>query len=175
MKNIHIRRNSRFSLYILALTTTLISANALATEVFSWTDKNGVTHFSDTAPEGQEVNTIALPDNPVDASSATVDTPDPADDPAIASEDKPVSDLAVEPLTAAQQKRKEIAESREERRKAEAKSAGLCQEHRQRLTQMEPSRRVIYTNEAGETVRMDDEQRVNMIEEDKTYIAENCD
>jgi len=51
----------------------------------------------------------------------------------------------------------------------------MCQKHRKRLTQMEPARRVFYTNEQGESVRMDDDLRMDLIEEDRSYINENCD
>jgi len=39
---------------------------------------------------------------------------------------------------------------------------------------MEPSRRVFYTDESGQTVRMDDEERVSLVKEDKEFIAKNC-
>jgi hypothetical protein len=43
------------------------------------------------------------------------------------------------------------------------------------LETIEPSRRVFFTNEQGETERLDDEQRVAMVERAKALIAENCD
>jgi len=60
------------------------------------------------------------------------------------------------------------------RKEAEAVTKELCAKHQQRLTQMEPARRVFYTNEKGESVRMDDNQRMELIKEDKEFIAKNC-
>jgi hypothetical protein len=42
------------------------------------------------------------------------------------------------------------------------------------LEQIEPSRRVFYTDESGETVRLDDERRVGLVEESKAFLAGNC-
>jgi hypothetical protein len=39
---------------------------------------------------------------------------------------------------------------------------------------MEPARRVYYKDENGQEVRMDDNQRMSLIEESRNYIAENC-
>ena len=50
----------------------------------------------------------------------------------------------------------------------------LCAYHRQQLADMEPARRVYYTNEQGQRVRMDDDERVALIEESNSYVAENC-
>jgi hypothetical protein len=46
--------------------------------------------------------------------------------------------------------------------------------HRQRLEQLEPARRVFYTDETGESVRMDDDQRLALIEESRAFLDENC-
>jgi hypothetical protein len=40
---------------------------------------------------------------------------------------------------------------------------------------MEPARRVFYTNEQGESVRMDDDERMALIEESRAFLAENCE
>ena len=68
-----------------------------------------------------------------------------------------------------------MANERKERAEAQAEMEIMCQKHSKRLTQMEPARRVFYTNEQGESVRMDDDLRTKLIEEDKSYISENCD
>jgi Domain of unknown function (DUF4124) len=39
----------------IAAFATLLAAPANAADVFKWVDGNGVTHYSDTAPEGQKV------------------------------------------------------------------------------------------------------------------------
>jgi hypothetical protein len=39
---------------------------------------------------------------------------------------------------------------------------------------MEPARRVFYTDDQGESVRMDDDQRMALIDESKAFLAKNC-
>ncbi len=175
MKTYLIICNTAFLKLFLILIAGLISADVLASEVYSWTDKDGVIHFGDTAPAGQAVQVIDLPESrqadPADSTPAVDATRESTRD----VEEGTVLPQAAEPLTAGQEKRKEMAENREEHRKAQAEAALLCQKHRRRLVQMEPSRRVFYTDEAGETVRMDDDERMGMIEEDKAFIADNCE
>jgi hypothetical protein len=50
----------------------------------------------------------------------------------------------------------------------------MCTRHRQRLEQMEPARRVLYTDDSGESVRMDDDMRMGLINESKEFISKNC-
>jgi hypothetical protein len=78
-------------------------------------------------------------------------------------------------LSFAQQRREQIAEDREERREASAESEQMCARYKQRLAQVEPARRVFYTNAKGESVRMDDDMRIDLVEESKEYIAKNCE
>ena len=59
-------------------------------------------------------------------------------------------------MTAAQAIRKKMDEDRAERKKARAELAQLCPQYRERLARMEPKRRIYYTNEQGETARLDD-------------------
>ena len=68
-----------------------------------------------------------------------------------------------------------MAEVRKERREAQAEIDLMCQKHSKRVEQIEPYRRVYYTNEQGERERMDDNLRVELVDESKAYIAENCD
>ena len=67
----------------------------------------------------------------------------------------------------------------EEKRKAQqeknAERQRICLQATDQLAQIEPSRRVFYTDESGETTRLDDEERVRMVEESKNLIAEYCD
>ena len=56
----------------------------------------------------------------------------------------------------------------------QASIAELCEFHRKHLADMEPARRVYYTNQEGQRVRMDDDERVMLIEESNQYVSENC-
>ena len=42
------------------------------------------------------------------------------------------------------------------------------------MDRLEPNRRVFFTNEQGETERMDDVARTNRVAELKAQIAKNC-
>lgn len=143
-----------------------------AAEVYTWTDENGVLHYSDTPRTDGEMKVIqaeeAYRPGSADAYPAPGQTapPDATDDDATA----PVS----APLSAAAARREELARQRDERREAQVETDRLCAQHRQRVEQMEPSRRVFYEDESGETVRMDDEERVALVDESKAFLAENC-
>jgi hypothetical protein len=142
---------------------------AQSAEVYTWTDEDGVVHFSDSPPAAGRADQINVEGVYKPGTTGMYPEAQPGT--------APSSDLdeADAPKSAAQQRREEIARNREENRKADAEARQLCGQHRQRLTQMEPARRVFYTNEQGEQVRMDDDQRMQLIEESKQYLAEHCD
>jgi hypothetical protein len=153
---------------LLLLLAIAWAGSATAAEVYTWTDENGVVHYSDTPRasgemEALEVEEIYRPGS-TDAYAPPAD-PDSSTPPAGAESDT---------VSAAQQRRDEIAKERAERRAAQAETEQDCARHRQRLEQMEPARRVFYTDEQGESVRMDDDQRMALIEESKAYLRENC-
>ena len=77
-------------------------------------------------------------------------------------------------MSLADQRREQMTTDREKKRETREELERMCAKHRQRLTQMEPARRVFYTDENGQSVRMDDDLRISLIEEDKAFIAENC-
>lgn len=159
---------------LIAILTGIISGNALAGEVYSWTDANGVVHFGDRPPEGQESRTIIIPESTSSGVARTGESPQSAS----ALNDGIVPGVPGEeeapPLSLADQKRDQMAKDRNKKRKKTEEMESMCAQHRQRLTKMEPSRRVFYTDESGQTVRMDDEERVSLVKEDKEFIAKNC-
>jgi hypothetical protein len=136
----------------------------LARDVYTWTDENGVVHFSDQRPTDANPRTIELNESPQpDLSPSTPQAGNPS------------QQEGEEPaLTAAQQKRQDIAEARKLQREEQELTESMCERHRQRLEQMEPARRVLYFDDDGQEVRMDDGQRIELIEESRNYLAENC-
>jgi hypothetical protein len=163
------RRNE--ILLILATGLACIWVNsAAATEVYTWTDEDGIVHYSDlpTSQQDSQVINVDGADRPGTTGAYPQDI-DSADSPSA------VDDPGASQLSAAQERRKQIAENREENREDRAISEKMCTKHRQLLEKMEPARRVYYTDEKGENVRMDDTQRVGMIEESKDYISKNCE
>jgi hypothetical protein len=147
-------------------------APAFGTEVYSWTDENGVVHFSDSPDPSRDMEILEVEEIYSPGTTGAYPSPDQADTPLAAdSPDAP----GEAPVSPAQQKREEMARDRAERQASQAQTDQLCALHRQRLEQMEPARRVFYTNEQGESVRMDDDERMALIEESRAFLAENCE
>ena len=155
-----------------------MSGGVAAKEIFSWTDENGILHYSDMPPGGQNVQIIEVGKTQRNSTTKAYATPgdtqpDPDSDAVI--EDLPDGQETSEPLSIADAKREQIARNRKERREAQAEMDHLCAKHRARLASVEPRRRVFYTDERGETVRMDDDKRISLVEESRDFLAENCD
>lgn len=128
-------------------------------QMYSWTDENGVVHFTDERPEGQDVTVLAIPDS--DPSPAAATSPAQADD------------VASEP-SLAQQRRDEIAQRRREIQEETALNDAECAAKRAEVEALEPHRRVFFTNEEGETERLDDVERTNRVAEANAFIEKNC-
>lgn len=171
------KEQHRIVVFITCMTAFLfivMSGSTVASEVYSWTDKDGVVHFGDRPPEGQESRTIVIPQ----AKSSGIDDPKPGPEstsPQNSSDTANVrGDEEAPTRSLADQMRDQMALDRKIKRENTEEMDRACAKHRQRLAQIEPSRRVFYTDEKGQTVRMDDQERVGLIEEDKEFIAENC-
>ncbi|MEJ2384711.1 MAG: DUF4124 domain-containing protein [Xanthomonadales bacterium] len=144
-----------------ALACITFGGGAEATEIHRWVDADGVVHFSDVRPASTPSSTLEIADpEPAAASSAT--------------NANAAADAAETPLSAAEQRRQAMRERREAQAAERQETEFWCDKHRTRLEQMEPARRVFYTDENGEQVRMDDDMRMGLIEESKTFLSENC-
>lgn len=149
--------------------------------IYSWTDENGVKHFSDRAPAETEaaVEEIPItvpqspdtsPDTEGDESSATLNneaTQEVLPDPAVTGD--------TEQLSYADQQRQEIEARRQAQREKQAERQRICLKAQDQLARIESSRRVFYTDEEGNNTRLDDDERVRMVEENKQLVAEYCD
>lgn len=165
------RRVCRIVPWVFGLAVMLAGGPLGAAEVYTWTDEDGVPHFSDKPRTDGQSETIEAEE------AYRPGTADVYSQPAEAAEapEAAAADAAAEaPVSAAAARREELAREREQRREAKAESDRLCAQHRQRLEQIEPSRRVFHTDASGETVRLDDEERVKLVEESKAFLAENC-
>jgi len=138
--------------------------NASAKEVYTWVDENGIPHYSDMPPDvatskSFNVEEVYKPgstgSNPPDSAGAGADTATPMQ-------------------SAAQQRREDIARDRKERNAKRAETEKMCARYQKLLADVEPARRVMYTNEDGETVRMDDDARMELVSKSKDYISKNC-
>lgn len=156
-----------------------INGQAQSSSVYSWTDENGVVHFSDRAPAPEEVPDVEILDpkapppasndgNPyqegnADSGSLNNTTTDGQD-----------GDTTGE-LSYADQKRAEIQANREAADERNAERNRICLQARGDVAKLEPNRRVYYTDENGNTSRMDDVERSNAVEEAKRLVSEFCD
>ena len=172
--------NTPVRLIVLAAVISAAAAHAQERQIYTWKDENGVVHYVDTPPDNPKAVAIDAPEAyrpgstgayPDDESGAG----GKSDDSSAAGSDASSADGAGEEKKSwADQKREEIAKRREQRRAAEAEREQNCSRARVQLATLEPSRRVFFTNDQGETERMDDEERVRLVEEAKANVARYC-
>lgn len=133
-------------------------------EIYRWVDEDGVVHFGDKTeahPGAEKVNINPVQDNGLGKNL-------PHD---MAEADQP-ADPEISP---AQQKRDERAARKKAAAEQQQQTAATCQQARERVATLEPSPRVLVKNEDGSVNRMDDNQRLELLDEAKAYIAANCD
>lgn len=147
----------------------LLAATSVSAEVYRWTDENGVTHFSETPPpshQQSEVQDVSAELTSVSEAGAGIDFDGALNSQAEAD--------AIPPGMAADQVRQELAVKREQRKAELAALQAQCNAVRSRLAKLEPNRRVYFTNDEGESERMDDEARASEVQQLHDYIARNC-
>jgi len=138
-----------------------LAAQAEAQEktMYKWTDENGVVHFTDVRPQEQQGQQVQEQVIPMDEAPATPN---------------PYSQSATTEPTLGEQKRAELAQKHQENEANRAMASAECAAWQAELDRLEPNRRVFFTNEQGETERMDDVERTNRVAELKAQIARNC-
>jgi len=144
---------------------------SISAEVYTWTDQAGIVHFSDLPPQTGDARMMQVEDVYRPGSSSAYPA---AEDTTAAPSGEDDNPMTENPATLAQQRRTQLAKDREARKEKMAETAEMCEKYEQLLARLEPARRVFYTNDKGEQVRMDDNERVERIEESKDYIAKNC-
>jgi len=157
----------RTTVILLTIFTTAFtfSANsAIAKDkVYRWVDENGVVHFENQAPSQTEAEQISIPsDHRSDNQTAS---------------ESPYEDSAQEPesqVSYAQQQRDERARERKEAAEKEQLTAATCEQSRKVIAQLEPATRVLVEQDDGTIIRMDDNDRLERLREEKNNIAENC-
>jgi hypothetical protein len=133
------------------------SAFAQSRQMYSWTDENGVVHFTDNRPEGQEVTVHDIPDSESQADTDLQEQLETDDE-----------------ISPGQQRREEMTQRRQEAQAEADENAVECSAARALVERLEPHRRVMLVDEEGETVRMDDVERADRVAESKAFIEENC-
>jgi len=152
-----------FMTVLIATLVLLATAAPAKDEVYRWVDENGVVHFGDR-PDGQAEAELVDIQVSKGSGPATSPAPDSAN-PGQPSEPGP---------SLAQQRRDERAAKRLEAAEREAALAQSCKTARQRVATLEPTPRVIVRHEDGTVDRLDDEKRLELLNEAKAFIAENC-
>ncbi len=155
-------RISTFFIAVLIATLVLSATQTVAEEqIYRWVDKDVVVHFH-PRPEGhadaEVVNLNKAPGN------------DPQSDP------ESLSPYASDPQPSyAQKQRDERKQGRKEAAEKQKEMDVLCKNNRDRVATLEPVTRVMYKQEDGTVIRMDDNDRLEKLAESKAFIAENCD
>ena len=152
---------------ILFASLVLLATDAVADdEIYRWVDENGVVHFDDLPDPKTNSEVIEIKSK---AGNSTLSAP------AYSSPAATDGDQQEEPtLSAAQQKRADRAEKRKEAAEMQAAVAAGCKQRRQLIAQLEPSPRVMVTNKDGTVGRMDDNERLKILTEAESYIANKC-
>lgn len=152
-------KNSPKSMVFVFLLGLVLFASLEAQErkMYSWTDEDGTVHYTDVKPDGQQYQEQAIPQ----------DAQAPADDPY-------ASTATQSGTSVAEQRRQDIAQKRQEQAATQAATEMECAAWQAEVERLEPNRRVFYTNDQGETVRMDDQVRVDRVAGLKAQIARKC-
>ncbi len=143
---------------VLIVVLAILATDAGAEEkIYRWVDENGAVHFGDMPPDNVDAERIkAVPDTVSVEPSTTLPQ----------SESQP---------SLAEQLRQERANQRAERQKQEQALQEACAQRKALVEKLEPSPRVIVETKDGEIKRLDDDVRLETLNEARAFIAENCD
>lgn len=138
---------------LLALTFCLLSSVVAAEQMYRWIDDQGVPQFGQQPPEGKTYQRIVVnsPPPPGGTLRAPAPLPQSATAKAPEEEDQSISDEA-------------LAAKRKEQ----------CAKIRGNLQTMERNPRLSKTTDAGETVRIGEDERQEMMAQARADLAEFC-
>lgn len=158
-------RIAKMILALLIVTFAILATDSVAeNEIYRWVDENGVVHFGDQPPANTAAGKVSVQTSKIStapsSSAATLEEPSPLFEP--------------EP-SAAQKIRDERAERRAEIAENKRITEETCAQRKAVVSQLEPSTRVLVRLEDGTVTRMDDDVRLETLNEAKSYIAQNCD
>jgi len=152
-----------FLAIFITISTLSIDSVVAKEEVYRWVDENGVVHFENQAPGQTDAEQISLPSENRRDSQGSSET--------VYGDTEQESEPQV---SYAQQKRDERARKREETAGKEKLTAAACEQSRKIIAQLEPMTKVLVKQDDGTIIRMDDNDRLEKLHKEKTYIAENC-
>lgn len=139
---------------LIALTFGLLSSVVAAGQMYRWVDDQGVPQFGQQPPEGKAYQRmdISSPPPPGGTLRAPAPLPKNDDNQAEAEEDPSISDEALA-----------------------AKRVEQCAKIRSNLQTMERNPRLSKTTDAGETVRIGEDERQTMMAQARADLEEFCD
>lgn len=141
---------------VFALMTTQVMAQDT---VYRWVDDKGVVHFGNRPVNAANVEEIDVhPDTP-----------------AISDVERDAIYAAPSEPSRAQLQREERAKNRAEASQKAQVLAADCRQRQELVARLEPTPRILERGEDGEIQRMDDDKRLEAIDDAKSFIAENCD
>jgi len=158
-------RIAKMILALLIVTLAILATDAIAEDqIYRWVDENGVVHFGDQKPSNTEAEMVTVEKH------TSTGVPSPSES------DSPYASPALEPEPSAAQKiRDERAKKRAEATERQRVIDEACAQRRTIVSQLEPSTRVMVRLEDGTVSRMDDNVRLETLNEAKSYITQNCE
>ena len=147
------------TLAVLTAALALATASVHAETFYKWVDENGTVHYGERPPEGVEAERVSVVGGPDVA---------PGDDPYAR---PPAAETGP---SVAEQRREERAQAREEREQNQERVAAACEAQKARLEQLLPRPKVIMQNPDGTTRMLDDQERLDMIDESQKFVDQYC-
>jgi len=149
---------------ILIVTSLFLAPDAIAgDEIYRWVDEDGVVHFGEQQPANTDAEQVIIEQ---DTSSDTL----PSSNSALADPGLPA---ATEP-SYAEQLREERAQKRAAAEENKKIMTEACAQKQAIVSKLEYTPRITVISEDGTETRMDDNVRVEMVDEAKSFIAKNC-
>lgn len=145
---------------LLWLITILSAGPAAAENIYRWVDDNGLVHYGGEPPKNTEATVISadLGTGGLGATAA----------------EEMSNDAGEEEISYAEKQRRERAEQRQKQAEANAERQRECESMTQRVAALEPSPRVILQDADGNPMRMDDDERLDLLEEARSFLSANC-
>ncbi len=143
-----------------AVMAMTIASGAVANEIYKWTDENGNVHYEDRPTGAATEERLQMTYNRTDSSAVRQRT-----------------QARVDARTAREDAKAAAAESEKEAAEnaaVAAERAQKCEKSRARLESYLQARRVYRTDESGERVYLDDEQRQEARQKAEEQISEFC-
>ena len=151
-------------LLVLIVTPLFLAPDAMAgDEIYRWVDEDGVVHFGEQQPANTDAEQVIIEQ---DTSSDTL----PSSEPTLADPGLPT---ATEP-SYAEQLREERAQKRAAAEESKKIMTEACAQKQTIVSKLEYTPRITVISEDGTETRMDDNVRVEMVDEAKSFIAKNC-